>query len=93
MLFQVFPPFLLVLRNDFPTHTSHTGLQAQPADDLFEQQVLPARARENGVHFHLSRRLDVFALQRLQEQGLPAQGMKQESTHVAFLICPANDPE
>ena len=77
LLFQVVSYFLFVLRYDFPTHASDTRFQAQPADELFEQQVLPARARENGVHFHLSCGLDIRALQRLEEQGLPANGMEQ----------------
>src|SRR6202035_1462175 len=35
--FNSFPPFLLVLGDDFPTHASHAGLQAQAAHDLLEQ--------------------------------------------------------
>ena len=32
-----FPPFLLALGDDFPTHASHARLQAQAAHDLLEQ--------------------------------------------------------
>jgi len=94
MHFQVFSSFpLFMFSHDLPADSADAGLQTQAADNLFEQQVLPARARHDGLHFDLLGVLDVVALQRLQEQRLTAKRMKQERTQVSFLISPRRDPK
>jgi hypothetical protein len=79
--------------DDLPADSADAGLQTQAADNLFEKQVLPAGARQRGLHLDLVRMLNVVALQRLEEQRLPAKRMKQERTHVSFLIRPSGDPK
>jgi hypothetical protein len=68
---KLFPLLLIVFCNDFPANTADAGFQTQSADNLLEQQVLPAGARQSGLHLNLVRMLHVVALQRLEKQRLP----------------------
>jgi hypothetical protein len=84
---------LLVFCKNFPTHSTDPGFQTQTAHDALQQQVLAACARQHGLNFDLIRVLNIIALQRLEEQRLSTQGMKQESAHVGSLARPGADAE
>jgi hypothetical protein len=57
-----FFPLSFLFGHDFPADSTDSGFETQSADNLLEQQILPAGAGQNGVHFYLVRMLDVVAL-------------------------------
>jgi len=78
---------------NLPANSADAGFQTQSADNLLEQHVLPARAGQNGMHLDLIRVLNVVASQRLKEQRLSTEGVKQESPHVSFLLGSGGNPK
>jgi hypothetical protein len=58
----VFALLLVVFCNDFSANTADAGFETQSTDNLFEQQVLPARARQSGLDLDFVRVLHVVAL-------------------------------